>query len=153
MRRSAFTLLEIIVVIIVIGILAAMVVPRYVSARQDTAISATAEDLRAIENAVSMYYAKYGAYPRDVNRTEVVSVLEPFFKDENPFSKIAPIGGKYDYEGPPNWSPVQISVRSEISTNHSEAVAIELDRYMDNGDLRTGSIRRDGDRTYYIVGQ
>lgn len=153
MRRNAFTLIELIVVIVVIGILAAMVVPKFVLAQNETAITATSEDLRAIENAVSMYFAKYGSYPRDVNRTEVVGVLDPFFKAENPFSKLAPIGGKYDYEGPPNWNPVQISIRSEISTKHSRATAIELDRYMDDGDLTTGSIRRQGDRTYYIIGR
>ena len=150
--HKAFTLIELIVVIVVIGILAAVSIPKFVDASEETNLTATSEDLRAIVNAVSMYHAKYGSYPRDVNRRQVVGVLDPFFKDTNPFSKPAPIGGVYDYEGPPNWSPVQISIRSETASNHSEATAIALDEYMDDGDLTTGSIRRQGNRTYYIVG-
>ena len=151
--RKAFTLIEIIVIVIVVGILAAVAAPKFVGAQQESEITATAEDLRAIENAVSMYYAKNGSYPRDVNRTQAVTVLGEYFKTENPFNKLAPIGGIYDYEGPPNWNPVQISIRSETRSNHSQEKAQELDEYMDNGDLNTGSIRRLGDRTYYIIGE
>lgn len=151
--RTAFTLIEVIIIVIVIGILAAVAAPKFVGAQADTELASTAEDLRAIENAVSMYYAKHGAYPRDVNRSQAVSVLAPYFKADNPFEKPAPIGGVYDYEGPPNWSPVQISIRSERRGSHSEETAIELDEYMDNGDLKTGTIRRKGNRTYYIIGE
>ena len=151
--HRAFTLIEIVVVVIVIGILAAIAAPKFVGAQADTELTSTAEDLRAIENALSMYYAKNGSYPRDVNRSQAVSVLGPYFKADNPFEKLAPTGGVYDYEGPPNWSPVQISIRSESRGSHSQATALELDEYMDNGDLSTGSIRRKGNRTYYIIGE
>ncbi|MHA7814079.1 MAG: type II secretion system protein [Phycisphaerales bacterium] len=150
--RTAFTMIELVIIVVVIGILAAVSVPKFVGAQVETELTSTAEDLRAIENALSMYYAKNGAYPRDVNRSQVVGVLAPYFKSENPFEKPAPIGGVYDYEGPPNWSPVQISIRSERRGSHSQETAIALDEYMDNGDLDTGSIRRSGNRTYYIVG-
>jgi prepilin-type N-terminal cleavage/methylation domain-containing protein len=151
--RSAFTLIEIIIVVVVIGILAAVAAPKFLGAQVDTELASTAEDLRAIENAVSMYFAKHGSYPRDVNRSQAVSVLAPYFKAENPFEKLAPIGGVYDYEGPPNWNPVQISIRSERRGSHSQETAIRLDEYMDNGDLNTGTIRRQGNRTYYIIGE
>ena len=150
--RHAFTLVEILVVVMILGILAAMVVPKMVNASQEATLTATAADLKAIENAISLYASEHGAYPRDVNRRQVVGVLDPYFKSENPFAKPAPIGGIYDYEGPPNWSPVQISVRSDSQTGHSQARAIELDEYMDDGNLSTGVVRRQGNRTYYIIG-
>ncbi|MCA9304551.1 MAG: prepilin-type N-terminal cleavage/methylation domain-containing protein [Phycisphaerales bacterium] len=153
MSRYAFTLIEVIVVVVVIGILAAVVVPKFANAQHDSVVAATAEDLHVIETAVQMYHAKNGVYPADVNRTKFPTVLDPYFKTDNPFAKPAPIGGKYDYEGTPNWNPVQISIRTESEQiGHSEADALALDEYMDDGDLSTGSLRRDGNRTYYIIG-
>ena len=154
MRRHAFTLVEILVVVVVIGILAAAVVPQFVGAAEETKVSATAADLRAITNAVVMYQAKHGVLPRDVNRRQAVSALDPFFKQGNPFSKDAPIGGAYDYEGPPNWNPVQISIRQNGSNRWSNAQALELDAYIDDGNLGTGSFRRHGSRlAYYCFGR
>ncbi len=152
MTRSAFTLVEVLVVVIVLGILAAMVVPKVVTAEEESAVAATAADIKTIESALQMYYASNNAYPRDVNRTQYPRELIPYFKNGNPFEKLAPLGGKYDYEGPPNWNPVQISMRTESTrVGHTEADAIALDEYMDDGNLRTGVIRRDGNRTFYIV--
>lgn len=117
--RHAFTLVELLVVIVVLGILAAIVAPKALDAREEAALTAAAADLKAIENAVALYVSEHGAYPRDVNRRRVVGVLDPYFKSENPFAKPAPIGGVYDYEGPPNWKPVQISIRSERQSNRT----------------------------------
>jgi len=150
--RHAFTMVEFVVIIVVIGILAAIVAPKALHAREEATITAAAADLKAIENALALYVSEHGAYPRDVNRRRAVSVLDPYFKSENPFAKPAPIGGAYDYEGPPNWSPVQISIRSERQSSHTQETAQALDDYMDDGDLNTGSLRRKGNRTYYIIG-
>jgi type II secretory pathway pseudopilin PulG len=147
-------LIELVVVITVIGILAAMVVPKFATARSDSEITATSEDLQAIANALAMYMAKNGSFPRDVNRMQVVRELSPYFKSDNPFAKPTPIGGVYDYEGPPNWNPAQISIRKNGSNVYTDAEALKLDEYMDNGDLKTGKIRAHGDRlAYYFDGQ
>ncbi len=96
-----------------------------------------------------MYMAKHGSYPRDVNRMRVVTALTPYFKSDNPFAKPTPIGGVYDYEGPPNWNPVQISIRKNGSNIYTDNIAQKLDEYMDNGDLKTGKLRSHGSRLGY----
>ncbi|MFK7760057.1 MAG: type II secretion system protein [Phycisphaerales bacterium] len=152
--HQAFSLIEILVVVVVIGILAATVTPKFLQAKEEAAIAATSQDLSAIVNALSMYYAATGSYPRDVVRMRVVKDLSPYFKSDNPFAKPAPIGGVYDYEGPPNWDPMQISIRKNGSQVYTDAIAQKLDEYMDNGDLRTGKIRKHGSRLgYYFNGQ
>ncbi len=153
-NRFAFTLVEMLVVVVVIGILAAMVTPKFLQAKEEASIAATSEDLQAIVNALSMYISKHGSYPRDVNRMQVVSALTPYFKSENPFAKPAPMGGVYDYEGPPNWNPPQISIRKNNGNNYTDNMALKLDEYIDNGDLRTGKLRSFGDRLgYFFDGQ
>jgi len=147
--HSGFTLVEILIVVVVIGIIAAVVVPRFAGAAEEAKVHATAADLRAITNAVVMYQARHGTLPRDVNRTQAVGALDPFFRQGNPFKKDAPIGGAYDYEGPPNWDPVQISIRQNGSNRWTNASAQALDAYIDDGDLRAGSLRRRGNRLAY----
>ncbi len=153
MRCRAFTIVEIIVVVVVIGILAAVAIPRFVGAREDSAVAAAAEDLKAIELAVDMYYAKHAAYPPDVNRTQQVSQLTPYFKADNPFAKPCPIGGVYDWEGPPSWSPPQVAIRKNGTNVYSDADALALDRHFDDGDLTTGRFRQDGSQrlTFYLA--
>ena len=153
-QSKAFTMVELVVVITVIGILAVLVAPKFASARSDAVITATSEDLGAITDALSMYMAKNGSYPRDVVRMRVVNDLTPYFKNDNPFAKPAPIGGVYDYEGPPNWNPPQISIRKNGDNVWTDEMALALDKYMDNGDLNTGKLRKHGGRLgYYFDGQ
>ncbi len=153
MGERAFTLVEIIVVVVVIGILAAVAVPKFVGAREQTAIAAAAEDLKAIELAADMYNAMHGAFPPDVNRTREVEGLAPFFKGENPFAKPCPIGGAYDWEGPPRWNPPQVSIRKNGSNIYSDEDAQALDEHFDDGDLNTGRLRKSGSSrlTFYIT--
>ncbi len=151
--RGAFTLVEVIVVVIVIGILAAMVVPKYTMARNESAAAATVEDLKNIETAVGMYKAKAGSWPGDVSRMQVVTELTPYFKSgANPFAKECPIGGVYDYEGPPGWTTPQISIRKNGAQVWTDADALLVDQHFDDGDLSTGSFRQaDANRLYYVL--
>ena len=151
MKRKAFTLVEVLVVVVVIGVLAAMVVPKFANAQADARVAATAEDLRLMEVAIGMYYTKTGKYPADIYYKLMPIGLAPYFKTDNPFAKPVPIGGMYDYEGTPGWSPVQISIRPDGAIAHTDADALELDEFIDDGNLSTGSLRRDGTRTYFII--
>jgi general secretion pathway protein G len=64
-RRAAsgFTLIEILVVVAIIGILAAVIVPRVVGETDRARRTRAVADLRAIENALAMYKLDNGVYP------------------------------------------------------------------------------------------
>ena len=142
-RRSAFTLVEIIVVVVVLGVLAAIAVPKFASARGDVEIAATAADLKALETAMGMYVAFHGSFPPDVRRTQMVEQLDPYFKgDENPFAKPVPIGGVFDYQGPRGRRVPFILIRPLRGDRFTAAQAQALDTYMDDGVASTGRIRR-----------
>lgn len=136
----AFTLVEIIVVIVVLGILAAIVVPKFTDASNESAVAAAAADLKAFELAIDMYNAQYGSYPPDVGSGAAVPELAPFFKANNPFGKPCPIGGEYDYNGPPTWAVPQIGIRHVGTNVFTNEDALALDEHFDDGNPSTGRV-------------
>ena len=149
MTRNGFTMLELVVVITVVGILAAMVVPRFAGAQDESSVAATAADLHKIAQALSMYQGTNGLFPPNASRSSDATMIKPYFKGSNPFEKVTPIGGVYDYDGTPTHTPVTISILQDGSNRYSYDHALELDAYMDNGDLTSGRLREVGERLVY----
>jgi general secretion pathway protein G len=62
-KRHAFTLVEVLIVIIIIGILAAAIIPQFTSAADDGRANSTAIVVRAMSRKVAAEYAQDGSYP------------------------------------------------------------------------------------------
>lgn len=56
----AFTLVEILIVVVILGILAAIVVPQFASATKDASAGATLDQLTKIRHALDVYYVRNG---------------------------------------------------------------------------------------------
>ena len=61
-KNSAFTLLEILIVIVIIGILAVIAVPKFISMRTDAINAAAQANLAALRSVISSYYANSAAH-------------------------------------------------------------------------------------------
>lgn len=61
--QSGFTLIEIMVVVVILGILAGIVVPRIMDRPDSARVEAAKQDIRAIESALNLYRLDNNHYP------------------------------------------------------------------------------------------
>ena len=65
--KKGFTMIELIFVIVILGILASVAIPRLAATRTDAEIAATVANLRTLLNDVASYYAVKGEFPQGSN--------------------------------------------------------------------------------------
>lgn len=60
-KTAAFTLVELIIVIIILGVLASLAIPSFVSATSDAEEATLREDIAVFREAISRYYHQHGS--------------------------------------------------------------------------------------------
>lgn len=71
-KRPGFTLVEILVVIVIIGLLAALGIPAAVGALERARVTSMKMEVTGLETAITQYQQKYGDYPPDFSNWAVV---------------------------------------------------------------------------------
>ncbi len=64
-KKNGFTMIELLVVIVIIGILSTIGLGSFMSSQQKARDSRRKTDLRAISDALELYYNDFGKYPND----------------------------------------------------------------------------------------
>lgn len=62
-RRNAFTLIEIMVVVIILGVLAALIIPQFMGTTHDAKVSAAKATVAELESAIERFYIHMDRYP------------------------------------------------------------------------------------------
>lgn len=77
-NRDAFTLIELVVVIIIVAILTAVAVPKFYDRADDAREAATLQSLATLRGAIELHRADLGSYPATLE-TDILSYLKgPF---------------------------------------------------------------------------
>lgn len=63
MKNKGFTLIELMVVVVILGILASIIVPNIISRPDDAKVVKAKQDILVLENALEMYKLDNGFYP------------------------------------------------------------------------------------------
>jgi len=66
-RSRGFTLIELLMVVVIIGILVTVLIPRFQNSREKAFVAAMKSDLRNLATAQESYYYDYASYAPTVN--------------------------------------------------------------------------------------
>lgn len=87
--RSAFSLVELVVVVLIIGILAAVAAPKMFDTAGDARDSATKASLGIIRDAIELYRSQNGSYPPAASLS---TALKPYIKGTFPKVQASAVG-------------------------------------------------------------
>mgnify|MGYP003576396646 CR=1 FL=1 len=66
MNRKGFTLIELLIVVVIIGILAAIAIPKFANTKSKAYVTAMKSDLRNLVSAQESYFSDSSAYSTDI---------------------------------------------------------------------------------------
>ena len=147
--RSGFTLVEIMIVVVIIGLLAAMAIPAFQKVRNNSYASRLANDFRSFAGAFEIHALEVGVWPADGSGNSLPASAQPYFEGTSWYLP-PPNGGIWDWEVNRLGFVASVGL-SEGDGNLDPAVYEKLDDILDNGDLSTGLFRKVADRYLYIL--
>ena len=107
-EQCGFTLIEILVVVVILGVLAAIVIPAFSESSSDAHLNVCLGNLRLIQQALSLYRMKVGTYPSTADALAVyLGTLS-----------VCPQGGAYNWSLSDDAYHIRCSAQHTLSSNH-----------------------------------
>ncbi|MHC5113875.1 MAG: type II secretion system protein [Planctomycetota bacterium] len=148
--RRAFTLIEILIVVTILGILASIVIALFTVTADDAQRSAFISSGRVFSNAAARYRLDNGEHLEDASSGVMPVGFDPYVQ-ESKWGE-TPIGGVWDTELNSFGIGSALGVHfNGTGTTRDDIFMAEVDAAVDNGDLATGSFRKLASDRYYFV--
>jgi prepilin-type N-terminal cleavage/methylation domain-containing protein len=148
-RAGGFTLIEILIVVVILGILAGIVIPQFATASGDSRNAAFAHSVKLYARLFAYEQHKGAGWPADRQQGEFPPEMAGKIHPAD-WARPTPIGGRWD------WDRDQFGVAAGVSVyqpDRSPAQMVEVDRMIDDGNLTTGAFRQRTDGYVYILAE
>lgn len=137
-----FTLIEIMIAIVIIGLLAALAVPAFQRLKQRSLATLMANDFRQIKASFERSSLEMGRWPPAAGAGVIPLNMDGMLPTA--YTMPAPVGGQYSWSG-----PTGRLVLSGGPPNNT--VMQQVDTIIDDGNLETGSFTSPGAGTYQLL--
>lgn len=145
--RRGFSLVEIMVVVVIIGLLATLALPAVQRVQRSAVAKRYINDARQIRDGAERYAMENGNFPPN-GVAGLHPALQGYIPDTLFRSTTTPLGGVWDWDYQQNGFTSAISVYQFTAP---DALLLEIDRTIDDGDLTTGLFRKSGSKVIYVI--
>lgn len=139
LRPAAFTLVEIMIVVVIIGLLAALAIPAFQRVQRAAQNNSVVNDFRVFSQTFETYCTQNGGWPANVGPGVVPAGMGTGDFKVSVWTATTPIGGRWNWDQNIAGFTAGISISGFTCT---DAQLQEIDAKLDDGNLTTGNFQK-----------
>jgi prepilin-type N-terminal cleavage/methylation domain-containing protein len=147
------TLLEIMIVVILLGILAAIAYPIINPSLDESSQTAFYSSLKQLVKASELYYFKTGEYPQSAGPGQEPAGMSEISTQLNCWSNETPVGGAWTARRNVGGVTAAVGVEYGNGATPDTQMLSGVDSRYDDGSLATGRLRQLGPGYYYVLAE
>ena len=142
-----FTLVEIMVVVVIIGLLSAMAIPAFKKVRESSLKGRLLNDFRVFSGTFAQFELENGYYPPDGGFVDLPPLMIAYLPNDS--WKNPPAGGQWIWDFEDRGIRAGVSYRD---SNLGDDFFVKVDQKLDDSDLEAGMFRKlSNDRYSFIL--